>query len=94
MHIFGSFETRAHPERRLSRITATEPELMASLSLRVNPGNKSQLIEPYPNSEPVPKSFRKFTFDRSRPFWIRWDDPLIFLLMADSLRPISDIQQL
>ena len=62
MHISDSFETRAYPETRRSFSIENEPEFMASLSQRASPGNKSRLIEP----EPAPKSFRKFTFGRSR----------------------------
>ena len=90
MHISDSFETRDHPETRPSRITATEPELMASLLLRVNPGNKSRLIEPYPNSEPVPKKFLKIQFwlelPALVPIWIQWGNRLILLMVNVSLR--------
>jgi hypothetical protein len=50
MQIFTSFETRDYPEMRPSCLIENEPEFMASLLGRANPGNEHHLIEPGPNS--------------------------------------------
>ena len=55
MHIFTSFEIRAHPETRPSCSTGNELEFMASLLLGASSGNKFYPIEPGPN----PKLYRK-----------------------------------
>ena len=59
MQASPSCSIRAYPERRPSRITATEPELMAYLSRVAICANKFYPTEPAPNSNLSRKRVRQ-----------------------------------